>query len=157
VSDAAWPRTDVDRFALASMEEKGLHPVADADPRALLRRVYFDLIGMPPTMEELNAFVNRCADGADAQRKAYEAEVDKLLKSPQFGERWGRHWLDVARYAESAGKESNNLFPTAWRYRDYVIASVNSDKPYDQFIREQIAGDLLPAKTAVEHNEHEIA
>ncbi len=157
VSDAAWPRSAIDRFTLAAMEEKSLHPVMDADPRALLRRVYFDLIGMPPTMEEANAFVGKCADGEDAQRKAFEEEVDKLLASPQFGERWGRHWLDVARYAESAGKESNNLFPTAWRYRDYVISALNTDKPYDQFLREQIAGDLLPSKTAAEHNEHLIA
>ena len=149
--DKQWPRTDLDRFILAGLEAKGLKPVADSDRRNLIRRVYFDLIGLPPTPEEMDAFFKDTAP--DAVTKV----VDRLLASPQFGERWGRHWLDVARYAESTGKERNYTFPEAWRYRDYVVAAFNADKPYDQFIREQIAGDLLPAKDAAERNEHLIA
>ena len=151
VADKQWPRTDIDRFVLAGLEAKGLKPVADSDRRNLVRRVYFDLIGLPPTPEEMDAFFKDTAPDALAK------VVDKLLASPQFGERWGRHWLDVARYAESTGKERNYTFPEAWRYRDYVIAAFNADKPYDQFIREQIAGDLLPAKDVAERNEHLIA
>ena len=138
VKDAAWPQTDIDRFLLAALEAKGLAPVADADRHTLIRRVTFDLIGLPPTPEEVEAFV------ADASPDAFAKVVDRLLASPRFGERWGRHWLDVARFAESSGK-TNLTYPHAWRYRDWVIASFNADKPYDQFVREQIAGDLLPA------------
>lgn len=140
VNDAAWPRGDIDRFVLAGVEKRGLKPVSDADKLTLLRRVYFDLIGLPPTPEQVQAFLS------DKDPKAFEKTVDRLLASPQFGERWGRHWLDVARYAESTGKDLNVAFPHAWRYRDYVIAAFNQDKPYDEFIREQIAGDLLPTK-----------
>jgi cytochrome c553 len=117
----------------------------------LLRRVYYDLIGLPPAPEQVEQFA------ADASPKALERVVDALLASPQFGERWGRHWLDVARYGESTGMERNHTYPTAWRYRDYVINAVNADKPYDQFIREQIAGDLLPAESVAEKNEHLVA
>ncbi len=116
---------------------KGLKPVGDADKRTLLRRVYLDLTGLPPTPEEVEAFV------ADTSPNAFEKVVDRLLASPRFGERWGRHWLDVARYAESSGKAVNMTYPHAWRYRDYVIDAFNTDKPYDQFIKEQLAGDLL--------------
>jgi len=151
VAEKQWPRTDIDRFVLAGLEAKGLKPVADADRRNLIRRTYFDLIGLPPTPEEMDAFFK------DTAPNAFARVVDKLLASPQFGERWGRHWLDVARYAESTGKERNYTFPEAWRYRDYVIAAFNADKPYDEFIREQIAGDLLAAKDAAERNEHLIA
>ncbi len=154
VTDSSWPRSGIDRFVLAALEQKNLHPVADTEPRALLRRIYFDLIGMPPSSVEANAFLAECAKGAEAQRKAFESVVDKLLQSPRFGERWGRHWLDVARYSESSGKEANKLYPTAWRYRDYVIESFNEDKPYDEFIREQIAGDLMSASSSSEYNEH---
>lgn len=148
VKDTAWPRTDVDRYVLAAQEAQGLHPVADADRRALIRRVYFDLIGLPPTPQQVEDFVqNQSSD-------AYAKLVDILLASPQFGERWGRHWLDVARYAESTGKERNYTYPEAWRYRDWVIAAVNADVPYDEFIREQIAGDQMPAKNGVEHAAH---
>jgi cytochrome c553 len=135
--DAAWARSDIDRFLLAALEAKGLKPVGDADRRTLLRRVYLDLTGLPPTLEEVEAFVT------DPSPQAYAAAVDKLLDSPRFGERWGRHWLDVARYAESSGKAANFSYPHAWRYRDYVIAAFNADKPFDQFIKEQLAGDLL--------------
>jgi hypothetical protein len=142
VKDSAWPEGDIDRFLLAGLEEKGLTPVADADPRALIRRVTFDLIGLPPTPEDVDSFAK---DIQANRRAALEAVVDRLLASPQFGERWGRHWLDVARFAESSGRAANFAYPHAWRYRDYVIESFNDDKPYDQFIREQLAGDLLPA------------
>jgi cytochrome c553 len=137
VKGAAWPKSDIDRFLLAGLEAKGLRPVGDADKRTLIRRAYLDLTGLPPTPEEVEAFV------ADTSPTAFEKVVDKLLASPRFGERWGRHWLDVARYAETTGKTVNVNHPYAWRYRDYVIAAFNADKPYDQFIREQLAGDLM--------------
>ncbi len=151
VKDKAWPRTDVDRFLLAAQEAEGLHPVGDADRRTLLRRVYFDLIGLPPTPAQIEAFAQ------DKSPKALAKVVDALLASPQFGERWGRHWLDAARFAESTGKERNFTFPEAWRYRDWVIAAVNADKPYDQFIIEQIAGDLLPSKDTAERDRNMVA
>jgi hypothetical protein len=135
--NGAWARTDVDRHVLAKLESKGLTPNPDANRSSLLRRVYFDLIGLPPTSAQIAAFE------ADPSPDAFEQVVDDLLKSPRYGERWGRHWLDVARYAESNGMERNQLFPHAWRYRDYVLASFNADKPFDQFLQEQIAGDLL--------------
>jgi hypothetical protein len=147
VKDTAWPRSDIDRFLLAGLEAKGLKPVADADPRMLLRRLSFDLVGLPPTPEEMADFVRAYASNPQA---ALEAVVDRLLASPQYGERFGRHWLDVARYAESSGRANNIAYPYAWRYRDYVIAAFNKDRPYDQFIREQLAGDLLPARDDVE-------
>ncbi len=151
VKAADWPRTAEDRFLLVAMEARGLRPVADADPYALVRRLYFDLVGLPPSVEEVEAFA-RLSDEA-----AYSALVDKLLASPQFGERWGRHWLDVARFAETSGRQINFNYPQAWRYRDWVIAAFNADKPYDQFVREQIAGDLLPAADARTKAEQQIA
>ena len=151
VKDAAWPRTDVDHYILAALEAKGLKPVADADKGTLIRRAYFDLIGIPPSLDEVKAFV------LDSAPNAFEKVVNRLLASPRFGERWGRHWLDVARYAESSGKESNFAYPHAWRYRDYVIAAFNEDKPYDEFLREQVAGDLMPAQTEPERAAHKIA
>jgi len=156
VNDSKWPASDIDRFVLAKLEQNKLKPVADADAHTLIRRLYFDLLGIPPTPAEVDAFV-RESHGTHASTRSYEALVDRLLASPQFGERWGRHWLDVARYAESSGKERNYLYTQAWRYRDYVIDAINADKPYDQFIREQVAGDLLPAKNAAERNERLIA
>jgi len=135
-----WARTEIDRFLAVKMTEKKLVPVADADRRTLARRAYYDLTGLPPTPEQVETFVS------DKDSKAFEKLVDKLLASQQFGERWGRHWLDISRYAESNGRTRNFVFPYAWRYRDYVIASFNQDKPYDQFLKEQIAGDLLPYK-----------
>ena len=151
VKNTKWPRTEIDRFVLSALESKGMKPVGDSEKGALLRRVYFDLIGLPPKPSEVEAFL------ADKSPKAFEKVVDTLLTSPQFGERWGRHWLDVARYAESTGRERNYLYTEAWRYRDYVIASFNADKPYDQFIREQVAGDLLPAKNVAQRNEQLVA
>lgn len=151
VNDKSWAWLDMDRFVRAAQEAKGLHPVGEADRMVMVRRVYFDLIGLPPTPEEAHAFVN------DPDSNVLEKTVDKLLRSPHFGERWGRHWMDIARYGESTGKERNFPFQEAWRYRDYVIDAFNKDKPYDQFIREQIAGDLLPVETAAQRNEHIIA
>jgi mono/diheme cytochrome c family protein len=144
--DAAWARSDIDRFILAKLEANKLKPVGDADKVTLIRRVTFDLTGLPPTPEAIDAFVK------DESPKAFEAVVDRLLASPQFGERWGRHWLDVARYGESTGPSRNIPYPHAWRYRDYVIDSVNADVPFDRFIREQIAGDLLPATSPAERD-----
>jgi hypothetical protein len=151
ISEAAWARDDVDRFVLAGLDKAGLKPAQDSDKVDLIRRVTFDLTGLPPTPEAINAFLN------DSSTDALAEVVDQLLASPQYGERWGRHWLDVARYGESTGSSRNLPYPQAWRYRDYVIDAFNSDKPYDQFIREQIAGDLLPAKTQQEHDQHIIA
>jgi len=151
VKDTAWPRTEVDRFVLAGLEKRSLSPVGDAEPAALLRRVHLDLTGLPPTAEQAQAFL------ADPTREGLIDTIDTLLESPQFGERWGRHWLDVARYAESSGKETDFAYPQAWRYRDYVIKAFNEDKPFDQFIREQIAGDLLEAADEKERAELLIA
>src|SRR5215467_8368081 len=137
VKEARWVRTPIDRFIQAKLEAKGLHPNPPADKVTLLRRASFDLIGLPPTPEEVAAFV------ADKSPQAFEKVVDRLLASPQYGERWGRHWLDLARYAESEGFKADETRPNAWRYRDYVIASFNKDKPYDRFVQEQIAGDEL--------------
>jgi hypothetical protein len=133
----AWPRTDIDRFLLAGLETAGLRPVADADRATLARRLFFDLLGLPPTPAEVDAFV------ADTSPDAVATLVDRLLARPAFGERWARHWLDVARYAESNGKEANFPYPHAWRYRDWVIDAFNADLPYDEFLRGQLAGDLL--------------
>jgi hypothetical protein len=146
VKDAAWAKSDTDRFILAALEAKGLKPVGDADKVTLLRRVTFDLTGLPPMPTEIDAFLK------DDSPKAFEKVVDQLLASPAFGERWGRHWLDVARYGESTGPSRNIPYPHAWRYRDYVIDAVNADVPFDQFIREQIAGDLLPFDSDKERN-----
>jgi cytochrome c553 len=151
VKNAAWPLADIDRFILAGLEKKGLMPVGDADRVTLLRRVTFDLIGLPPTPQEIDAFL------ADTSADAFEKVVDRLLASPQFGERWGRHWLDVARYGESTGPSRNIPYPHAWRYRDYVINAFNIDKPYDQFLREQLAGDLLPWASQKQRDEQLIA
>jgi hypothetical protein len=132
VKDSAWARGEIDRFVLAKLEGKGMRPALDADPYTLLRRVTLDLTGLLPTPEEVKAF---------AAEPKLEAAVDRLLASPAFGERWGRHWLDVTYYAETTGVGRRIPLPEAWRYRDYVIQSFAKDKPYDQFLREQIAGD----------------
>jgi hypothetical protein len=137
VKDAAWPRNPIDRFILAKLESAGLTPAPPASRETLIRRVTFDLIGLPPTPEEIDAFVN------DPAPDAYERLIDRLLASPHYGERWGRHWLDVARFAESNGYEFDEVRPDAWRYRDYVIRAFNEDRPYDRFVLEQLAGDEL--------------
>ena len=141
VNDTSWPRNEIDYFVQAKREELGLKPVADADEAALARRAYYDLLGLPPTPRTIENFT-RSTDPT-----AWGRLIDMLMASESFGEKWGRHWLDVARYAESSGKEANITFPHAWRYRDYVIKSFNEDKPYDRFVREQIAGDLLRSES----------
>ena len=151
VARGGWPRGDIDRFVLAALEQRGLAPVADADPRSLRRRVAFDLTGLPPSAAALEAFI------ANPSREEFARVVDRLLDSPRFGEKWARHWLDVARYAESTGKTVNFAYPQAWRYRDYVIAALNSDKPFDRFILEQLASDLLPFDTPAQRAEHLVA
>jgi hypothetical protein len=142
-----WVKNPIDAFILAKLETKGLKPAPLADRRTLIRRVTYDLIGLPPTPEEVEAFVN------DKSPRAWEKVIDRLLASPHYGERWGRHWLDVARYADSNGLDENTAFGNAFRYRDYVIAAFNADKPYNQFIIEQIAGDLLPTDDQKLRNE----
>jgi len=134
----AWAKTDIDRFVLAALEAKGLSPAKPADKRTLIRRATYDLTGLPPTPDEVKAFL------ADTAPDAFDKVVDRLLASPRYGERWARHWLDVARYADSNGLDENLVYKNAYRYRDYVVAAFNKDKPYDQFVQEQIAGDLLP-------------
>jgi hypothetical protein len=137
VKNETWTHNPIDRFILAKLEAKGIAPNAAADKITLLRRASFDLIGLPPTAEEVDAFL------ADRSPQAFEKVVDRLLASPQYGERWGRHWLDLARFAESEGFKSDEARPNAWRYRDYVIRAFNEDKPYNRFVQEQIAGDEL--------------
>ena len=137
VRDHSWPQSPVDHFVLAELEAKGLHPAAAVDRRALIRRATIDLHGLPPTPAEVAAIL------ADDSPQAFARVVNRLLASPRYGERWGRHWLDVARYADSNGMDDNLAYADGWRYRDYVIAAFNEDKPYDQFVREQLAGDLL--------------
>jgi Protein of unknown function (DUF1549)/Protein of unknown function (DUF1553)/Planctomycete cytochrome C len=138
VKDSSWVKSPVDAFILARLEEKGLKPAPPAEKTVLLRRATYDLTGLPPTQQEIDEFL------ADKSPKAFEKVVDRLLASPRYGERWGRHWLDVARYADSTGNDEDHRYPYAWRYRDYVIAAFNDDLPYNQFVREQIAGDLIP-------------
>lgn len=138
VRDATWPTSDLDRFVLARLEREGLAPAAAADRRTLIRRASFDLLGLPPTPEEVDAFVS------DSAADAWPRVVDRLLASPHFGERWGRHWLDLVRYAESRGHEFDLDIANAWQYRDYVIRALNADVPYDRFVMEHIAGDLMP-------------
>ncbi|HYH63444.1 MAG TPA: PSD1 and planctomycete cytochrome C domain-containing protein [Urbifossiella sp.] len=141
----------IDAFVRARLAAAGLSPAPPADRRALIRRATFDLIGLPPTPAEVEAFLK------DAAPDAFATVVDRLLASPDYGERWGRHWLDVARYADSNGLDENVAHGTAWRYRDYVVRSLNADKPYDQFLREQLAGDLLPAATPAVRAEQLVA
>jgi hypothetical protein len=137
VRNAAWVRTPVDRFILAALEERNLAPNAQADRRVLIRRLYFDLTGLPPPPEEVDAFVR------DPAPDAYERRVDQLLGSPHFGERWARHWMDVARFAESHGYEQDYDRPNAYHYRDFLIAALNQDMPFDRFVHWQLAGDEL--------------
>ncbi len=138
VKETDWPRNETDRFILARLEKEGLRHTQDAARQTLIRRASFDLIGLPPKPEEIASFVN------DTSPDAWEKVVDRLLASPAFGERWGRHWLDLVRYAESFGHEQDFPIHEAWRYRDYVIRAFNADVPYDQFLTEHLAGDLLP-------------
>ena len=141
VSDARWTKNPIDAFVKKELDAKGLEPAPQADKRTLIRRVYLDLIGLLPPTEVVDAFVK------DDSPDAYSKLVDKLLASPNYGERWGRFWLDVVRYADSSGFEYDRDIPNAWRYRDYVIKAFNEDKPFNQFIVEQIAGDELDNPT----------
>ncbi|TWU27309.1 PSD1 and planctomycete cytochrome C domain-containing protein [Bythopirellula polymerisocia] len=141
VQHTDWVRNDVDRFILSLLEASRLQPAKPASKKVLARRIYYDLIGLPPTPDELAEFL------ADHRPDAYERLVNKLLASPHYGERWARHWLDVVRYAESNSYERDSPKPNVWKYRDYVIQSLNDDKPYDQFVREQLAGDELDEVT----------
>jgi cytochrome c553 len=145
VQATGWPTSPLDRFILAKLQEKGLAPAPRADRRTLIRRVTFDLTGLPPTPAEIDAFL------ADESPEAFAKVVDRLLASPHYGERWGRHWLDVVRYADSTANDANCVMRYAFRYRDYVVGAFNRDKPYDQFLIEQLAGDLLPP--AADRNE----
>jgi hypothetical protein len=147
VRDTSWPRTPVDAFILSRLEAAGVAPVPQADRRTLLRRVTFDLTGLPPTPAEMDAFL------ADTSPEAFARVVDRLLASPRYGERWGRHWLDVVRYADTCGNASDHPVPQAHEYRDWVIRAFQRDLPYDQFLREQIAGDLMPAASDLERRE----
>jgi hypothetical protein len=151
VERESWPRSDIDRFVLAGLEAAGLETVDDADRVTLIRRVTLDLTGLPPAAEEVDAFLG------DHSPQAWQRVVDRLLQSREFGPRWGRHWLDVARYAESTGRTRNYPFPFAWRYRDYVIDAFNEDKPFDEFIIQQLAGDLVPYASEGERRENLIA
>jgi mono/diheme cytochrome c family protein len=142
VAQREWAQSPIDLFVLARLEAAGLQPAPPADKRTLIRRATFDLIGLPPSPAEVAAFL------ADESNSAFARVVDRLLASPQYGERWGRHWLDVARYADSNGLDENLAYASAWRYRDYVIAAFNHDKPFNRFLQEQIAGDLLPPESS---------
>ncbi len=153
-SNPEWAKNEIDSFILAGLDEAGLKPNGDADPQTFLRRLYFDLIGLPPNPQATEAFTKSWSADPDT---AIKEAVDKLLQSDQFGERWARHWMDVARYAESSGREANATFPHAWRYRDYVIDSFNDDKPFDEFVVQQIAGDLLQYETAEQQADNLIA
>jgi len=138
LKNTAWVQSPIDAFILAGLEAKGLNPAPPADKRTLIRRATFDLTGLPPTPREVEEFLE------DQRPGAFARVIDRLLAAPRYGERWGRHWLDVARYADSNGLDENLVYRHAWQYRDYVIQAFNKDKPYDQFVKEQLAGDLLP-------------
>ena len=141
MKDASWSLCGVDRFVLARLEQKGWQPSPDADRSTWLRRVSLDLTGLPPTPAETDSFL------ADTSDQAFERVADRLLATPAFGERWARPWLDLVGYADQIGSANNVPAEQAWRYRDYVIRALNADKPFDQFVREQLAGDLLAAST----------
>ena len=149
VANEASVSNPIDAFVLAKLGSKQMHPAPPADRRTLIRRAYFDLIGLPPTPEEVAAFL------ADRDPQAWPKVIDRLLADPRYGEHWARHWLDLARYAESDGFAIDGERPTAWRYRDYVIRAFNEDKPYDLFVMEQLAGDELQDKRESEKNESE--
>src|ERR1051325_10373427 len=140
VRNRLWVRTPIDQFILARLEKEGLKPAPEADRVTLIRRLSLDLLGLPPTPQEVDAFVD------DRSADAYRRVVERLLASPHYGERWGRHWLDAARYADSNGYEKDRA-RSIWPYRDYVINAFNRDLPFDQFTIEQLAGDLLPKPT----------
>ncbi len=151
VKDGTWPAGDIDRYILARIEQAGLRPAEDADRRTLIRRATYDLTGLPPTPAEVAAFL------ADVRPTAFATVVDRLLSSPRYGERWGRHWLDVVRYADTAGDNSDFPVPQMRRYRDWVIDAVNRDLPYDRFVRDQLAGDLVADSSGDHSGEERLA
>jgi hypothetical protein len=151
VNDASWPQSDIDRFILAKLEERGMSPAADADKRTLIRRATYDLIGLPPTPDEVTHFL------ADTSPQAFERVVDRLLESPRYGERWARHWFDVIRYADTAGDNSDFPVPQMRLYRDWVIDAFNRDMPYDEFVRDQLAGDLRGGESEEQRQQRIIA
>jgi len=150
VKDKSWPQGMIDQHILHKIEAAGLMPTSDADRRTLIQRLSFDLTGLPPSLNEADAFVK------DTDPKAVEKLVDKLLASPRFGEHWGRHWLDITRFGESLTLRGF-ILKDAWRYRQYVIDAMNNDMPYDQFLREQLAGDLLPASNTTDKQRLSVA
>ncbi len=150
VMDQSWIKTSIDRFVLARLEEKGLRPSASARKETLLRRATFNITGLPPTIDQIKQFVE------DDSPEAFKKVIENLLASPRYGEHWARHWLDVARYADSTGSDEDHRYPYAWRYRDYVIEAFNKDLPFDRFVVEQIAGDLLPKSTELKVNQQRI-
>src|SRR5207249_5825568 len=143
VRDNSWLATPVDSFILARLEKAGLQTSPAADRTTLIRRVTFDLTGLPPSLEEVESFLH------DSRPDAYLRVVERLLASPHYGERWAQHWLDVVRYAESNGYEGDAERPHAWRYRDYIVRAFNTDRPFDRFLTEQVAGDLLAGAAAL--------
>ena len=143
VQDTKWPRNAIDRFVLARLEAANIKPSAEADAVTLVRRLYLDLLGLPPSPEEVDAFLG------DTRPDAYERLVERLLASPHYGERWGRHWLDLARYADTHGYSIDGP-REVWKYRDWVVEALNRDMQFDQFVIEQMAGDLLPGATAAQ-------
>ncbi|MFM7317352.1 MAG: DUF1549 domain-containing protein, partial [bacterium] len=151
VSDQSWPLETIDYFILAGLQKAGIQPVAEADRYTWLRRVSLDLTGLPPTVDEIRSFIS------DEEPQAWARVVDRLLASPAFGERWARHWLDMTGYADQTGTSNNVFAEHAWRYRDYLIDSFNVDKPFDRFVMEQIAGDLLPWDTAKQRSDNLVA
>lgn len=160
VKNDIWPHHTIDRFVLAKLEQQGLKPVADAKPHELIRRIYFDVTGLPPSPGDIQHWTERLTRSGSRttiDQEALGEMIDKLLDSRQFGERWGRHWLDVVRYADSNGNTDNIPFPEAWRYRNWVIDACNQDKPYNEFLIEQIAGDLLPFNSPQQRNQQVIA
>ena len=150
VDTADWTREEIDFFVLAEIEKRDDLPTKPATKRTLIRRAYLALHGLPPSTGQIEAFLS------DERPDAWGRLIDELLHSPRYGERWGRHWLDVARYADTNGMDEDIAHPSAWRYRDYVISSFNKDKPFDRFIVEQLAGDLLPAKDLAQKREQTV-
>ncbi|MFN0017005.1 MAG: PSD1 and planctomycete cytochrome C domain-containing protein [Pirellulaceae bacterium] len=151
VKDAGWPASGLDTFILAKLQGKDLNPTSTADKRTLIRRLSYDLVGLPPSPEEIQSFL------ADESADATARLIDRLLASPAYGEKWGRHWLDVARYADSNGLDENVAHGNAWRYRDYVVTAFNEDRPYDRFLTEQLAGDLLTVENEAERQRNLVA
>ena len=162
VSDETWPLSDIDRFVLARLDDQNLVPVSDAPGHRLIRRVHLDLTGLPPSPDAIEHWLAEFGKVTNSSRHTNRQQlllrlVDELLESPQYGERWGRHWLDTARYAESNGSNRNRVYRYAWRYRNWVIDAVSEDKPYDQFLKEQLAGDLMPADSKLQRDKQRIA